>query len=68
MRSILKFIKKRPVQVLLLAIPFAILAELLEWGSGWVFSLAAVGVIPLAGLIGEATENLAAHTGPKIGD
>ncbi len=67
MRSILKFIKKRPVQVLLLAIPFAILAELLEWGSGWVFSLAAVGVIPLAGLIGEATENLAAHTGPKIG-
>lgn len=67
MRSIFKFIKKRPVQVLLLAIPFAILAELFEWGAGWVFSLAAVGVIPLAGLIGEATENLAAHTGPKIG-
>lgn len=67
MRSILKSIKKRPVQILLLAIPFAILAELLEWGAGWVFSLSAVGVIPLAGMIGEATENLAAHTGSKIG-
>ncbi|MBL8058852.1 MAG: calcium/proton exchanger, partial [Anaerolineales bacterium] len=32
-----------------------------------VFGLACLGLIPLAGLIGEATEALAAVTGPKIG-
>jgi Ca2+:H+ antiporter len=32
-----------------------------------VFVFAALAVIPLADLIGEATEELAAHTGPKIG-
>ncbi|MGD0165842.1 MAG: hypothetical protein ABSC51_00930 [Gaiellaceae bacterium] len=31
------------------------------------FALAAVSLIPLAWLIGEATEHLAAHTGPGIG-
>jgi Ca2+:H+ antiporter len=67
MKTIFKYLKKHPVQVLLLAIPFAIFAEVFGWSAGWVFSLAAVGVIPLAGLIGEATENLAAHTGSKIG-
>lgn len=32
-----------------------------------IFVMAALGVIPLAGLIGEGTEELAVHTGPKIG-
>jgi Ca2+:H+ antiporter len=45
----------------------AILADAAGWGAGWVFGLSAAGVIPLAGLIGEATENLAVHTGPRIG-
>jgi Ca2+:H+ antiporter len=31
------------------------------------FAAAALGVVPLAALIGEATENLAAHTGPRLG-
>jgi Ca2+:H+ antiporter len=53
--------------VLLLTIPLAILAELGSWGASWVFGLSAAGVIPLAGLIGEATENLATHTGPRVG-
>jgi Ca2+:H+ antiporter len=67
MRKLLHYIRKHPLHVLLLTIPFAILADLDGWGAGWVFGLSAVGVIPLAGLIGEATENLAAHTGPRIG-
>ncbi len=32
-----------------------------------IFILAALGIIPLADLIGEATEEIAHHTGPKIG-
>lgn len=30
----------------------------------WVFIFAALGLIPLAGLLGQATQELAAHTGP----
>ena len=32
-----------------------------------VFILSAVALVPLAALLGEATEELAIHTGPKIG-
>ena len=51
----------------MLAIPLAIIASMLEWNPILVFSLSAAGVIPLAGLIGDGTEGLASHTGPKIG-
>ncbi len=67
MKNIIIYMKNNPLNILLLAFPFAVIAEMLKWGSGWVFVLSALGVIPLAGLIGEATENLAAHTGPKVG-
>lgn len=67
MRKILAYIKKQPVAILLLAVPFAFLAEVLEWGPVLVFSLAALGVIPLAGYIGESTESLAHYTGPRLG-
>jgi len=67
MRNLLFYLKKNPLQILLLAIPFAILAQALNWGAVWVFGLSAAGVIPLAGLIGESTENLATHTGPRVG-
>ena len=67
MRKLIQYIKKNPLHVLLLAFPFAVLAEAFNWGAGWVFGLSAVGVIPLAGLIGNATENLASHTGPRVG-
>jgi len=53
--------------VLMLAIPVALLAETFGWGLVVVFIAAAVGIIPLAGYIGEATEELTAYTGPKIG-
>ncbi len=59
--------RKHPLHILLFALPLAIMAKYTAWGEGWVFGLSAVGVIPLASLIGEATENLAAHTGPRIG-
>jgi len=63
--SSLKSIK--PVYYLLLAVPLAIFGSLLEWRPIPIFIAACAGLIPLAGLIGEATEALAAVTGPKIG-
>jgi Ca2+:H+ antiporter len=45
----------------------AYLVEYLHWGPLWVFILSALSVIPLAALIGEGTEALAAYTNPRIG-
>lgn len=53
--------------LLLLAIPVAFLARQLGWGDVVQFVASAVAIIPLAGFIGEATEELTAHTGPRIG-
>lgn len=53
--------------LLLAAIPLAVLGNYLHWGDLWVFLFTAIGIIPVAGYIGEATEVLASHTGPRIG-
>lgn len=52
---------------LLLAVPLAFLAEYLGWSAVLVFTFSAIGLIPLAGLIGEATEELAEQVGPLVG-
>jgi Ca2+:H+ antiporter len=67
MNRIIKYLRKHPLYILFLAFPFAVIANAGGWGAGWVFGLSAAGVVPMAGLIGEATESLAAHTGPRIG-
>lgn len=60
--------KLQPIQYLLIFVPIAIIADfVLHLDPVLVFIFAALGVIPLAGLIGEGTEELAVHTGPKIG-
>lgn len=59
--------KIKPTYILLIFVPLAIAAELLHGSAVLVFVLAALGVIPLAGLVGEGTEELAAHTGPRVG-
>lgn len=66
-RSIIHFIKRKPLNILLLAFPLALIAELVHWNPVWVFLISALALIPLAGLIGEATEALAGFTGPRIG-
>jgi Ca2+:H+ antiporter len=47
--------------------PVTFAADLLHAGDVALFVLAAVALIPLAWLIGEATEHAAEHTGPGIG-
>jgi Ca2+:H+ antiporter len=57
----------RYLRWLLLLIPVAILVELAHWSEVLLFATSALAVIPLAGLMGEATEALAEKTGPRIG-
>ena len=57
----------KPIYYLLLALPVAIAGSLLRWNPLLNFGVAALGLVPLAALIGEATEALAEDTGPRIG-
>jgi Ca2+:H+ antiporter len=53
---------------LLLAVPVSIvLGHVMHAPPVWVFFTACLGVLPLAGYMGEATEHLAHRTGPTIG-
>jgi Ca2+:H+ antiporter len=52
---------------LLLFVPAAIGAELLHASPIVVFALAALGIVPLSGYLGKATEEIAAYTGPTLG-
>ncbi|MFZ2487236.1 MAG: calcium/proton exchanger [Anaerolineae bacterium] len=57
----------RPINFLLIFLPVAIIAELLHWPPLVIFGASALAVIPLAGLLGEATEVLAEKIGPRFG-
>ncbi len=57
----------RPVYYLGVFIPAAIALELAHADPVLVFGAAALGVIPCAAVMGEATEAIAARTGPGIG-
>jgi Ca2+:H+ antiporter len=52
---------------MLLLLPVALLAEVAHFGDLLIFITSALAIIPLAGTLGEATEALASHTGPRIG-
>ncbi len=58
---------KKLLFVMLIFGPVALVLSLLGQNEVLVFIFAALGLIPLADLIGEATEELAAHTGPRLG-
>src|SRR5256885_11623724 len=57
----------RPVYVLALFIPLALVLKLADAPDTTIFFAAAIGVIPTAALMGQATEELAAQSGPGIG-
>jgi len=57
----------RPVYILGVFIPAAIVLDLAGAPDTAIFFTAAIGVIPTAALMGRATEELAAQSGPGIG-
>jgi Ca2+:H+ antiporter len=65
--SVFASLWKAPLYYLLLAMPLAL--ALRWWGVSpvWIFLASAVAIIPLAGLMGRSTENLAETIGPGIG-
>lgn len=52
---------------LLAFLPATLMGELLHWPPGVLFVTASLAIIPLAGILGAATESLAHHAGARIG-
>lgn len=58
----MKFLK-----FMLIFIPISIIGKFMHFSSAVMFILAALSIIPLAGLMGEGTEEISFYSGPKIG-
>lgn len=55
------------LNLLLMAIPAAVILHMQNADPVIVFIASAVAIIPLAGVLGEATESLAVYSGPTVG-
>ena len=61
------FSAERIMQLLLVFIPVAAASAYLHWGGVATFAFAALAIVPLAGLMGGATERIADRLGAGIG-
>lgn len=55
------------VRILLICLPLSLVGRYLNWDATLLFFLTCIAIIPLAGYLGTATEEIAAYTGPKFG-
>ena len=67
MRAMLRAIASSPINLLLVVAPVSWFLAATAGESPWLFITAAVSLIPLAGLIGLGTEQLAERSGPALG-
>jgi Ca2+:H+ antiporter len=63
----LRGLVKEPMTWGLAFVPLAVILEVTHAGGLWIFLACCAAIIPLAGLMGRATENLAETMGPGIG-
>ena len=61
------FTPERAMQALLVFIPVAAASAYLHWGGVATFAFAALAIVPLAGMMGGATERIADRLGAGIG-
>lgn len=55
------------LRYLLIFVPVSIIFELTKFDEKWLFIVSALSIIPLAGILGKATEEISVFTGPRIG-
>lgn len=55
------------LNLLLFFVPLTIIARLMHFNEGFIFLMACLSIVPLAVIIGDATEQISIYTGPKIG-
>lgn len=55
------------LKYMLLFVPISFIAKYMDASSSIMFILSALSIIPLAGMMGEGTEEISFYSGPKIG-
>jgi Ca2+:H+ antiporter len=55
------------LNILLVCIPLSFVGYFLKWEATIMFFLTCAAIIPLAGYLGTATEEIATYTGPRVG-
>ncbi|MBI1749970.1 MAG: calcium/proton exchanger [Acidobacteria bacterium] len=65
--EIRRYLLSRYLNVLLVFVPGLLLLEYLHVGAVWLFAASALAIVPLAGVLGDATEEVAARLGPAAG-
>jgi Ca2+:H+ antiporter len=65
--SLWRYLATHPLDLLLAAMPLAGAVWYFGLGDLWVFFASGVAIVPLAGLMGRATESLAARLGSAVG-
>src|SRR3569833_983064 len=53
--------------LLVIMLPLSVIGKYMHWSEVGLFVIACLAIIPLAGVMGRATESIAIHSGPKIG-
>merc|ERR1719491_98244 len=66
-KAVKRTITEKPLNILLLIVPVAIASAKLEWSAVYIFSLNFIAILPLAAVLGSATEELAAGVGETVG-
>jgi Ca2+:H+ antiporter len=61
------FAGKNALRLLLVFVPVSLYLGHSHANASWVFVTSCLAILPLAGLMGEGTENLTHHTGPRLG-
>ena len=61
------FSAQHVLRALLLFVPVSLYLGFTHAPPVWTFALSCLAILPLAGLMGEATEHLTHHTGPSVG-
>lgn len=55
------------LRIMLVFVPISIVAEFMHLSPTLMFALTALAIVPLAGLMGEATEEISFYAGPRAG-
>lgn len=55
------------LRFLLIFVPISIVGEFMHFSPTVMFILSALAIIPLAGIMGEATEEISFYSGPRVG-
>lgn len=62
-----KMFTSTKINLMLVFLPLGVAAELLSWSDGAIFGLNCLAILPLAKLLGDATEQVATHTNDTVG-